>query len=151
MPQKAANPISPQKISELFENLNVGGTTNQNVSRMTREQKHAQQLEADACSIFISNISLVATPEEIDEYFHDCGTIKRITMLYDKKTGPNDGYAYLEFDSVESRDKALKYDGKIFLNNKIGVQKKRTNVPNFSKTPQNRKVNPDSSILPLKS
>lgn len=140
MPSNNTTPssISPQKISEIFENLHVGGNTNAGTPRMTREQKQAQQLEADACSIFVSNISLDATPEEIDDHFQDCGIIKRITMLYDKKTGPSEGYAYVEFDSIDSRDKALRYNGSSFLNSKIGVQKKRTNVPNYNKVPHTK-------------
>lgn len=135
---KTQSTISRQKISEIFDNLHVGGNNNL-PSRMTREQKQTQQQEADACSIFISNISLDATPEEIDDHFRNCGPVKRITMLYDKKTGPIEGHAYVEFDSVDSRDKALRYDGTTLLDSRIGVQKKRTNVPSYNKSLQRNK------------
>ncbi|CAG60749.1 uncharacterized protein GVI51_J02057 [Nakaseomyces glabratus] len=135
--------ISPQKISEIFENLNVSSNnvTTQSNSRLTREQKHALQLEADACSIYIGNISLDTTPEEIDEHFKSCGVIKRITMLYDKNTGPSIGYAYVEFDSIDSRDKALDFNGTNLRQHVISVERKRTNIPNYK---QNTSNNTDS-------
>ena len=50
-------------------------------------QEEEKERKADLRSIFLGNIDYSATPEEITEHFHNCGTIERATILRDKQTG----------------------------------------------------------------
>ncbi|KAK4048818.1 hypothetical protein OIV83_004584 [Microbotryomycetes sp. JL201] len=52
--------------------------------------------EVDSRSVYVGNVDYGSTPEEIQAHFASCGTINRVTILFDKFTGPK-GYAYVEF------------------------------------------------------
>lgn len=101
--------------------------------KLSREERHAVQIEADSRSIFVGNIAADVTPEIIEEHFAECGEIKRITLLHDKHTGVPKGYAYVQFELPEVQEKALKLDGTELKGNKINVYKKRTNLPGYHK------------------
>lgn len=101
------------------------------VSRPSREDRYAAQVESDSRSIFVGNITSEITPEILDEHFKNCGTIKRITLLYDRNTGAPKGYAYVEFDDTDAQIKALEYNGSELKGANITVYKKRTNLPGY--------------------
>lgn len=94
----------------------------------SRNDESEFQVGSDDRSIYIKNVGLEATPELIDEHFQSIGgEILRMTLIYDKSTGHVDtGYGYVEFDSVESRDKALSLNGTEFLNHELKIAKKRS-------------------------
>lgn len=107
--------------------------------KLSREEKYILQIEADACSIFVGNIASDVTPEIIEEHFAECGEIKRITLLHDKHTGVPKGYAYVQFESADVQEKALRLNGTVLKGNKINVYKKRTNFPGYHKYSQYRR------------
>lgn len=43
--------------------------------------------DVDARSIFVGNVDYLASPEEIQAHFQECGSINRVTILLDKFTG----------------------------------------------------------------
>lgn len=51
-------------------------------------------------------------PPDLQEFFKSCGTINRITILVDHRTGQSKGYAYMEFLEAEAVEIAL---GMFFL------------------------------------
>ncbi|CAR27913.1 hypothetical protein ZYGR_0N04000 [Zygosaccharomyces rouxii] len=107
--------------------------------KLSREEKYTLQVEADARSIFVGNISPDVTPEIIEEHFAECGEIKRITLLHDKHTGVPKGYAYVQFESSEVQENALKLNGTELKGNKINVYKKRTNLPGYHRYSQDQR------------
>ncbi|AGO11774.1 AaceriADR001Cp [[Ashbya] aceris (nom. inval.)] len=100
---------------------------------LSKDRKHAKQVELDSRSVFVSSITPEATAEMLEEHFKDVGVISRITILYNKKTGEPKGYAYIQFESIDSVEKALQLDGSSFNGNTISVAKKRTNLPGFNR------------------
>ncbi|AAS51921.1 ADR001Cp [Eremothecium gossypii ATCC 10895] len=100
---------------------------------LSKDRKHAKQVELDSRSVFVSSITPEATAEMLEEHFKDVGVISRITILYNKKTGEPKGYAYIQFESISSVEKALQLDGSSFNGNTISVAKKRTNLPGFNR------------------
>ncbi|CAI4064903.1 Sgn1p SKDI_09G1640 [Saccharomyces kudriavzevii IFO 1802] len=120
------------ELDELVGKLSIEGAP-QVSQKLSKEEKHAHQLEADSRSIFVGNITLDVTPEQIEEHFQDCGLIKRITLLYDRNTGAPKGYGYIEFESPAFREKALQLNGVELNGKKIAVSRKRTNIPGFNR------------------
>lgn len=104
--------------------------------KLSREEKYIFQVEADARSVFVGNITPEVTPEVIEGHFSECGEIKRITLLHDKHTGVPKGYAYVQFESPEVQEKALELNGSELKGNKINVYKKRTNLPGYHRYSQ---------------
>lgn len=95
-----------------------------------------QQTESDLKSIFVSNIDFEITPNEIEDFFQDCGEIVRITLFNDSKhihRSHKQGFAYVEFDRETSVERALLFNGSILKGSKIKIQRKRTNIRSYHK------------------
>ena len=93
------------------------------------ESKVAEPSEVDARSIFIGNVDYHASPADLKEFFKECGTINRVTILLDKFTGQPKGFAYVEFAEAESIDKAVALNEAVLKGRQLKVTAKRTNIP----------------------
>mmetsp|Transcript_4224 Transcript_4224/g.5949 ORF Transcript_4224/g.5949 Transcript_4224/m.5949 type:complete len:209 (+) Transcript_4224:45-671(+) len=85
---------------------------------------------SDETSIYVGQVDYDATPEELQNHFASCGTINRVTILCDRKTGQSKGYAYVEFEEADSVQNAIMLDNSIFKGRQLKVTAKRTNLPN---------------------
>ncbi|CAD6998961.1 unnamed protein product [Ceratitis capitata] len=93
----------------------------------TLEQKRRK--ETDARTIFISNVSSSASPEDLTTYFSDCGKVNHVTMLCNKVDGHAKGLAYIEFSSKEAVPKALALNGQLFRERELRISMKRASIP----------------------
>ncbi|POY74349.1 hypothetical protein BMF94_2543 [Rhodotorula taiwanensis] len=91
----------------------------------------------DARSIYVGNVDYGSTPEEIQQHFASCGTINRVTILFDKFTGPK-GYAYVEFAEPSLVQNAVLLNESMFRGRQLKVTPKRTNVPGFNQRGRGR-------------
>ncbi|GAA5954346.1 hypothetical protein JCM3765_004429 [Sporobolomyces pararoseus] len=85
----------------------------------------------DQRSVYVGNVDYAATPEEIQQHFASCGTINRVTILFDKFTGPK-GYAYVEFAEPSLVANAVLLNESMFRGRLLKVTPKRTNLPGMS-------------------
>ena len=85
------------------------------------EDREKSSEEADKKSIYIKNVDFSTTPEELEEHFKKCGDINRITILCDKYTGVPKGYAYIEFNSLEAKEKSKALNDSLFKGRQIKV------------------------------
>jgi len=100
------------------------------VSLMTYEEK----VEVDGRSVYVGNVDYGATAEELEQHFHGCGAIQRVTILCNKFNGSPKGFAYVEFTDKDSVDTAMALDDSLFRGRQIKVLPKRTNKPGISTT-----------------
>lgn len=101
---------------------------------LTEVTAQEPQNESDKRSVFVSNIDFNITPAEIEDHFHDCGIIVRITIFNDNKhlhKNHKQGFAYIEFRESSDVEKALLLDGSILGGNEIKIKKKRTNIRSY--------------------
>ncbi|KAK6461535.1 hypothetical protein DFJ63DRAFT_314169 [Scheffersomyces coipomensis] len=99
-----------------------------------RAERLAKQEEVDGRSVYVGNVDYQSTPEQLEEFFHVVGVIERVTILFDRYSGLPKGYAYVEFENVESVEKAIEdLHGKTFRGRELRVTAKRTNLPGFRK------------------
>lgn len=96
-----------------------------------------EKMDADARSVYVGNVDYGATAEELEQHFHGCGSVNRVTILCDKFTGHPKGFAYVEFADKDSVTTAQALDESLFRGRQIKVSAKRTNRPGISST--NRK------------
>lgn len=75
-----------------------------------------------------------ATAEELEQHFHGCGSVNRVTILCNKFDGHPKGFAYIEFAERDSVQTAMAMDESMFRGRQIKVMPKRTNKPGFSMT-----------------
>jgi len=97
-----------------------------------------EKVEVDGRSVYVGNVDYSATAEELENHFHGCGSVNRVTILCDKFSGHPKGFAYVEFTDKESVDNAVSLDGSLFKGRQIKVSAKRTNRPGISTTNRGR-------------
>lgn len=124
--------VDEGKESPEQEELVNGKSSSKKDQHQTRAERLEKQIELDSRSIFVGNITTEATAESLEEHFKDCGEIVRVTILYNKLTGAPKGYAYIEFENVDSVAKALEKKDSQLHGETINVAKKRTNVPGYN-------------------
>ncbi|GAA6057465.1 hypothetical protein JCM3770_000775 [Rhodotorula araucariae] len=107
--------------SEAASSSGGGDGTDVNMSDEDREA-------VDARSVYVGNVDYNSTPEEIQQHFASCGTINRVTILFDKYTGPK-GYAYVEFADPSLVNNAVLLNESMFRGRQLKVSPKRTNLP----------------------
>lgn len=62
-----------------------------------------------------------ATAEELEQHFHGCGSINRVTILCNKWDGQPKGFAYIEFGDKDSVQTAMALDESLFRGRQIKV------------------------------
>ena len=72
-------------------------------------------------SIYVKNIDNLATPKDLEEHFKICGSIDRITILCDKYTGVPKGYAFVEFTTLEGKERSKQMNDSLFRGYRIKV------------------------------
>lgn len=120
-----------QLQSEVDKQMNLGsppGITSP--LNMSTEEK----MEVDNRSIYVGNVDYGATAEELEQHFHGCGSINRVTILCNKFDGHPKGFAYIEFTERDSVQTAMAMDESLFRGRQIKVMPKRTNRPGMSMT-----------------
>ncbi|XP_023220718.1 polyadenylate-binding protein 2 isoform X2 [Centruroides vittatus] len=93
-----------------------------------------EKMEVDGRSVYVGNVDYGATAEELEQHFHGCGSINRVTILCDKYSGHPKGFAYVEFADKDSIQTAMALDESLFRGRQIKVMPKRTNRPGISTT-----------------
>ncbi|XP_046401748.1 uncharacterized protein LOC124167777 [Ischnura elegans] len=120
-----------QLQSEVDKQMNLGSPPSlTSPLNMSIEEK----MEVDNRSIYVGNVDYGATAEELEQHFHGCGSINRVTILCNKCDGHPKGFAYIEFADRESLQTAMAMDDSLFRGRQIKVMPKRTNRPGLSKT-----------------
>lgn len=120
-----------QLQSEVDKQMNMGSPPGiVSPLNMSLEEK----MEADNRSIYVGNVDYGAAAEELEQHFHGCGSINRVTILCNKYDGHPKGFAYIEFADRESVQTAMAMDESLFRGRQIKVMPKRTNRPGMSLT-----------------
>jgi polyadenylate-binding protein 2 len=116
--------------SEVESQMSMGDASMGSANFPTLEEK----VDADNRSIYIGQVDYGSTAEELEQHFHGCGALNRVTIICDKYSGQPKGFAYIEFTEKESVDAAIALDGSMFRDRQIKVMPKRTNKPGVSST-----------------
>uniref|UniRef100_A0A1B6LN98 RRM domain-containing protein n=1 Tax=Graphocephala atropunctata TaxID=36148 RepID=A0A1B6LN98_9HEMI len=120
-----------QLQSEVDKQMNLGSPPSiTSPLNLSLEEK----IEVDNRSIYVGNVDYGATAEELEQHFHGCGSINRVTILCNKFDGHPKGFAYIEFADRDSVSTAMALDESLFRGRQIKVNPKRTNRPGLSTT-----------------
>ncbi|GLH00762.1 Nuclear cap-binding protein subunit 2, partial [Gryllus bimaculatus] len=105
-----------QLQSEVDKQMNLGSPPGMTSPlNMSLEEK----MEVDNRSIYVGNVDYGATAEELEQHFHGCGSINRVTILCNKYDGHPKGFAYIEFAERESVQTAMAMDESLFRGRQI--------------------------------
>lgn len=95
--------------------------------------KVAQSEESDLRSVYVGGVDYAVTPEQLEKVFQQCGPIVRVTIPCDKFSGHPKGFAYVEFEDVDSAKAAVELNGVQLRGRELKVIPKRTNVRGFNR------------------
>lgn len=108
-----------QMQTDVDKQLMVGSSPqgSQSSLNMSFEEK----MEVDGRSVYVGNVDYAATAEELEQHFHGCGAINRVTILCNKFDGHPKGFAYVEFTDKDSIGTAMALDDSLFRGRQIKV------------------------------
>ncbi|XP_022983278.1 nucleolin 1-like isoform X3 [Cucurbita maxima] len=82
--------------------------------------------DADARTIFVSNVHFAATKDTLSRHFNKFGEVVKVIIVTDATTGQPKGSAYVEFMRKESAENALSLDGTSFMSRILKIVRKNT-------------------------
>ncbi|KAG7018087.1 Polyadenylate-binding protein 2-A [Cucurbita argyrosperma subsp. argyrosperma] len=82
--------------------------------------------DADARTIFVSNVHFAATKDTLSRHFNKFGEVVKVIIVTDATTGQPKGSAYVEFMRKESAENALSLDGTSFMSRILKVVRKNS-------------------------
>lgn len=74
-------------------------------------------------AVFLGNVPFAAEEDDLWKMFESCGKISGIRLIRDKRTGIGKGFAYINFESPDAVELALKLDGEDLNKRKLRVQR----------------------------
>ncbi|XP_022152643.1 protein gar2 isoform X6 [Momordica charantia] len=80
--------------------------------------------DADARTIFVSNVHFGATKDSLSRHFNKFGEIVKVIIVTDATTGQPKGSAYVEFMRKDAAENALSLDGTSFMSRILKVIRK---------------------------
>ena len=67
--------------------------------------------DADACTIYIGNLSYSITKNQLESEFESFGTITSSRIIRDRQTGRSKGFGFVTFSQASAAQKALSRNG----------------------------------------
>jgi len=64
--------------------------------------------------VYIGNITFESTEEELEEFFEQYGEIVSLSLIRDRQSGRSKGFAFVEYETNEMADEAVKDNGQDF-------------------------------------
>jgi len=122
------------RVREMAEEAEKLKKLQSEMDKNTTHLSEQEKKEIDHRSIYVGNVDYGATAEELEQHFHGCGSVNRVTILCDKFSGHPKGFAYIEFADKDSVETAMAMDDSLFRGRQIKVLQKRTNMPGISTT-----------------
>ncbi|KAL8284189.1 hypothetical protein RQP46_004938 [Phenoliferia psychrophenolica] len=120
-----------EREAQLLRDMTAKADSEQDANGQGAAMGDDEKEAVDSRSIYVGNVDYASTPEEIQAHFASCGTINRVTILFDKYTGPK-GYAYVEFAEPSLVANAVLLNESLFRGRLLKVTPKRTNLPGMS-------------------
>lgn len=100
---------------------------------MVDAELEIEKQDIDSRSIYVGNVDYATAPVELQQHFISVGEVNRVTIMKNKLTGQPKGFAYIEFEQIDSVDRAIAtLDGSTFRDRELKVVAKRTNIPGLS-------------------
>jgi len=87
-------------------------------------QSYTQNEETER-EIYVSNASFDTDKEGFIEFFKECGGVEEVTIPTLYSTGKPKGFAFVRFDSVEARQKALEMNGMTLDGRALGIRENK--------------------------
>lgn len=79
--------------------------------------------------VYVGNLNYQTTEAGLTQLFAECGPIVSATVIMDKFSGRSKGFGFVEFETVEAANSALKFDQSTLDGRQIRVNLAKEQVP----------------------
>eukprot|EP00658_Telonema_sp_P-2_P070046 TRINITY_DN5967_c0_g1_i2.p1 TRINITY_DN5967_c0_g1~~TRINITY_DN5967_c0_g1_i2.p1 ORF type:complete len:379 (+),score=67.57 TRINITY_DN5967_c0_g1_i2:233-1369(+) len=80
---------------------------------LTTEQRAALDADRDQRTVFVYQLSVKATEEDVFSLFENAGTVHDVRLITDRNTRKSKGFGYIEFENRDSIPRAIALSGTI--------------------------------------
>ena len=72
--------------------------------------------------VYVGNLSLDATKEELEKFFATVGTVTEVAIIQDRDTGRSKGFGFVTFSTRQEANEAVsRFNGQEFLSRPLKV------------------------------
>lgn len=104
---------------DLAESMKSKEVSASKIKRSIKEKKKDASVQRR--TLFINNLSFTATEDDLKKHFEQYGKIESINVVRNSH-GKSRGFAYIEFENEEDRQKAVVENNQFFMNRKLEVK-----------------------------
>lgn len=79
--------------------------------------------------VYVGNLNYQTTEAGLTQLFAECGPIVSATVIMDKFSGRSKGFGFVEFETVEAANSALKFDQSTLDGRQIRVNLAKEQTP----------------------
>ena len=105
--------------------------------RKPRERKEKREHRAPVATgdvttkrIYLGNLSYEATESDLEELFRGVGTVRRVEVVYDRRTHRSKGYGFVEMLNVDEAKRAVEVlHDQFFMGRKLNVDGAKSQGP----------------------
>lgn len=112
---------------EIFVKLASDAVSNRRNPSMSHTPPTKDHIFESPYKIYVGNIAWSVKPQDLREYFTQCGTVVSTRLLTDRKGGRSRVYGFLSFSSAEELEAALQLDNTNFHGRDIIVREAHVN------------------------
>lgn len=95
-----------------------------------RERKPVSSEDIDTKRLYLGNLSYEATESDLEELFRGVGTVRRVEIVYNRKTHRSKGYGFVEMLNVEEAKRAVEVlHDQFFMGRKLNVNSANSKGP----------------------
>ena len=103
--------------------------------------KEELRMQKETREVCVRNLDVTVNESQLKELFQTVGQVGMVTIPKDHD-GQHKGYAYIELNSEESKNRAISsLNGQKICGKEISVEPKRTNVAGYNKMKSNPLMN----------
>jgi len=89
-------------------------------------------------NIYVGNLDLKTTEEAIRSFFEPVGTVRKVKLMVDRKSGLSRGFAFIEMDEPEADRAIATLHGKVLDGQAVHIHEGRQKVHGLASPPHVR-------------
>ena len=89
-------------------------------------------------NIYVGNLDLKTTEESIRSFFQPVGTVRKVKLMVDRKSGLSRGFAFIEMDEPEADRAIATLHGKVLDGKAVHIHEGRQKVHGLASPPHVR-------------
>lgn len=133
---KAAPAPAPRTQAPVKENIRIAKPKSEapaqekDHSDRRRQRAESQARDVDSRRLYLGNLSYEATESDLEELFRGVGSVRRVEIVYNRRTHRSKGYGFIEMLDTDEAKKAVEIlHDQFFMGRKLVVSSAKSEGP----------------------